>query len=221
MLFGPGFANSMHFDPADQAAFIEAHGSQVVVFPVLPCPCLREERQFDPLCMTCHGNGRFYPEGASYATILLLHEETSKRTFQEPGTWTEGTIQATLLPGIQLRERDKVQQVDIKDVFADEILTRGLHDRVRFSAGVELLTVADRTQVYQPGRDYVLIPPNTVALLHGGLAPPLASQYAVAYAAQPEYLVVNDSPRLRVEHRRVQCAEAVLMRLDKIAPETL
>jgi hypothetical protein len=221
MLFGPGFANSMHFDPADQAAFIEAHGSQCVVWPVLTCPCLREERQFDPLCHTCHGNGRYYPDGASYATILLLHQETSKRTFQEAGTWTEGTIQASLLPGVRMCERDKVRWVDIKDTFNDELLTRGLQDRVRFTAGVELLVVADRTQVYRPDVDYTLTPPNTVTWLPGGQAPLLARQYSVKYACFPEYLVVNDSPRLRVEHRFSQSQEVVLMRLDKIILNTV
>jgi len=43
--------------------------------------------------------------------------------------------------------------------------------------------------------------------------------YAVRYAAQPEYLVVNDSPRLRVENRIPQAQEVILQRLDRLSED--
>jgi hypothetical protein len=216
---GSGPFGRVHLSLDSQRSFILGHGTQVLVSPVLQCPCLREERQFDPLCPTCQGTGRFYPPGTAYTTTLLLHHESSARTFQETGTWMAGMILATLLPEVRLGERDKVQWVDIKDTFSDEVLTRGLQERVRFSAGVEVLLVADRTQVYRPGVDYVLTPPNTVTWVAGGMAPPLAAQYAIKYAAYPEFLVVNDTPRLRVEHRIAQSQEVILLRLDRLGQE--
>jgi hypothetical protein len=208
-----------HFRRTAQRAFIAGHGTQVLVFPVLQCPCLTEERQFDPLCPTCQGNGRFYPPNLEYTTTLLLHHETSARTFLEPGTWEQGMIRATVLEGVSLCERDLVRWLDIREVFNDEVLTKGLADRVRFRAGVDLLLVADRTQVYRPGVDYVLTPPSTVTWVPGGQAPALASQYSVRYAAYPEFLVVQDSPRLRVEHRLPQSSEVLLLRLDKLTAD--
>ena len=205
-----------HFSLDRQIAFIQGHGTQVVVFPVLQCPCLRAERQFDPLCASCHGTGRYYPPHTAYPTMLLLHQEDSQREFHDPGTWLTGTIRATVMPGIRLCERDKIQWADIKDVFTDETLVKGIDDVVRFSAGVEILLVADREQVYRPGVDYILTPPNTLSWVSGGQSPAFMAQYAVKYEAFPEFLVVNDIPRLRVEHRLPQSQEVILMRLDKI-----
>jgi len=208
-----------HFHLDKQVTHIQSHGQQVVVFPVLQCPCLLDDRQFNPVCATCHGTGRYYPPGQQYATWLLLVTETSKRTFNEPGTWTDGTILASVLPGVRLCERDKVRLVDITDTYNDETLVQGLDDTVRFTAGVALLLVADRMQVYRPGLDYALSPPATVAWLAGGQSPGFGMPYAVRYAAQPEYLVVNDSPRLRVENRIPQAQEVILQRLDRLSED--
>jgi len=208
-----------HFTLEKQVQMIEGHGQQVLVMPCMQCPCLLDDRQFNPVCPSCHGTGRFYPPGQHYATMLLLVQEVSKRTFNDPGTWTSGTIQASVLPGIRLCERDKVQIVDIKDTFADEVLTRGIDDATRFDAGVVLELVADRSTVYVPGRDYQLTPPNIVAWLPGGQMPAFGEQYSVKYSAYPLYLVVNDSPRLRVEHRTPQSQEVVLCRLDRLSED--
>jgi hypothetical protein len=205
-----------HFRLENQRAMIEGHGTQVVVFPVLQCPCLLDDRQFSPICPTCHGSGRYYPEGGAYSTVLLLHQEDSQRTFEDPGTWTSGTIRASVLPGIRLCERDKVRLLDITDSYADEVLTRGVDDTVRFTAGVTLRLVADRGTVYRQGIDYHLAPPATIAWLPTGQAPAFLGQYSVKYEALPEYLVVNDSPRLRVEYHVPQSQEVVLCRLDKL-----
>jgi hypothetical protein len=208
-----------HFHVDRQRALIQGHGQLVVVFPVLTCACLLDDRQHDPTCATCHGTGRFYPPSAAYTTTLLLHHEDSKRIFEEPGTWTQGVLRASILPGVRLCERDRVQLMDILDVFADEVLTRGLDDRVRFTADVHLLVVADRERVYTPGVDYVLTPPATVTWHSTGTQPAFGSQYSVKYEAAPLFLVVNDAPRLRVEHRIPQAQEVVLMRLDRLAED--
>jgi hypothetical protein len=151
--------------------------------------------------------------------MLLLSQETSTRTFNDPGTWTSGTIQASVLPGVRLCERDKVQLLDIRDSFTDEVLTRGLDDTTRFDAGVVLEVVADRDRTYTPGRDYVLTAPNVVEWLPGGQMPAFGEQYSCKYSAFPTYLVVQDSPRLRVEHRTPQAQEVVLCRLDRLSED--
>ena len=63
---------STHFDLALQATFIQAHGEQVWVSPALQCPCLLDDQQFNPVCTTCHGTGRFYPPGTAFVTWLLM-----------------------------------------------------------------------------------------------------------------------------------------------------
>jgi hypothetical protein len=125
-----------------------------------------------------------------------------------------GTIQATILPGVRLCERDKVRRLDIAETFTDEVLTRGLDDTVRFPSGVTLDLVADRTQVYQPGTDYVLTPPGTVTWVAGGRQPDFLQQYSVKYSAHPEYLCTPDNPRSRVEHHVAQSQVVLLTRLD-------
>jgi hypothetical protein len=209
----------MHFRLDKQQAFIQGHGQSVVIFPVMQCPCLLEDKQFSPICVICHGTGRYYPDGMAYSTTLLMHQEDSMRTYLEAGTWTHGTIRATVLPGIRLSERDKVLMQDVKDDYADEILTRGLLEQLRFSHGVELDVIVDQSTIYTPGVDYVLSPPNTVAWVPGGQSPAFGAQYSCKYSAFPEFLVVNDSPRLRVEHRTTQGQEVMLMRLDKLSTE--
>ena len=215
-----GRLGSKHFTLDKQRAMIEGHGTQVIVFPVLQCPCLLDDRQFSPTCATCHGTGRMYPPATAFSTTLLLHQEDSRRTFEDPGTWTSGTIRASVLPGVRLCERDKVRWLDITDTFTDEVLTQGVDDTLRFRAGVVLHLVADRDRVYRPDIDYRLAPPNTVAWLPGGQAPAFLSQYSVKYDALPEYLVVNDTPRLRVEGRVPQSQEVLLCRLDRLDRES-
>lgn len=215
-----GKLGKKHLTLDKQRAMIEGHGTQVVVFPVLQCPCLLDDRQFSPTCTTCHGTGRFYPPATAFSTMLLLHQEDSRRTFEDAGTWTSGTIRASVLPGMRLCERDKVRLLDITDTFADEVLTQGVDDRLRFSAGVVLRMVADRDRVYREGVDYALTPPSTVAWLPGGQAPAFFSQYSVKYDALPEYLVVNDTPRLRVEYHVPQSQEVLLCRLDRLDRDT-
>lgn len=212
-----GRIGQYHFTLAKQVAMIEGHGTQVVVFPVLQCPCLRAERQFDPLCTSCHGTGRYYPAGRAYPTLLLLHQEDSSREFHDPGTWMAGTMRASVLPGIRLCERDKVQWVDIRDTANDEVLVRGLDDTVRHTAGVSIELVADRQTIYRAGQDYQFSSPNVIHWLPGGQQPPPGTQYSVRYSYFTEYLVVNDTPRLRVEHRLPQSQEVLLMRLDRIS----
>jgi Domain of unknown function (DUF4815) len=206
---------TMHFSHAREEAFILGHGQNVVVFPCLNCPCLLEAEQFDPLCPVCHGTGRFYPPGLAFGTVMLLTDESSKRTFLDPGTWIPGTMQASVLRGITIADRDKVQLIDVRDTVNDEVLLRGIDDEVRNTAGVILDVVATRTQVYRQGTDYMLTPPNVVSWLPGGQMPPVGEQYSVRYSFYPEFLVSPDSPRLRVEHSVVQASEVILMRLDK------
>jgi hypothetical protein len=212
-----GRLGTTHLHPELQTAMIQGHGVQVFVQPVVQCPCLTADRQFDPLCPTCHGTGRFYPSGFAYATTLLLTYEASARRYEEAGTWIPGTIHASVLPGLRLAERDKVVVVDFRDTINDEVLIRGVDDTLRFAYGVSLTLVADRDTIYQAGRDYVLTPPNHVTWVPGGLAPPFLGQYACRYDCQVSYLVVTDSPRLRYEHRQGQSQEVLLMRLDHVA----
>jgi hypothetical protein len=214
-----GRLGTMHFRLEKQVTFIQGHGQQVLVWPVLQCPCLLDDKQFNPVCPVCHGTGRFYPPDAAYSTTLLLAQEDSERTYLEAGTWTHGIIRATVLPDVRLYERDKIRLLDVKDNFNDEVLTRGIDDTVRFTAGVSLSVVADRDRVYRSGIDYVLEPPSTIAWLPDGQSPAFMGQYACRYEAFPEFLVVNDSPRLRVEYHVPQAQEVVLMRLDKISED--
>jgi hypothetical protein len=151
--------------------------------------------------------------------MLLLAQETSHRAYNDPGTWTDGHIHASILPGISLCERDKVQLLDIRETFSDEVLVRGMDDSMRFDAGVILNVVADLTRTYTPGLDYVLQPPNVVSWLPGGQAPAFGDQYSVKYSAFPLYLVVNDSPRLRVEHGTPQAQEVFMVRLDRLSED--
>src|SRR5215510_4797302 len=123
-----GLLGRKHFSLDRQRAFIEGHGEQALIFPVLTCPCVLDDKQFSPICVTCKGTGRFYPPNTAYSTMLLMVQERSKRAYNEPGTWVPGTIQVSILPGIRICERDKVRRLDITETFADEVLTRGLDD---------------------------------------------------------------------------------------------
>src|SRR5215467_5732732 len=203
-----------HFSLEAHAAAIQSHGTQVAIFPCLTCPCLTDERHFDPNCQSCHGTGRFYPPGQGKDAMLRVQRESSGLTMQEPGGWLPGVIYATLLPEVRLSKNDLIRFVTIKDVFADEILTRGLDDSVRFAAGVELDLVADRQTVYRTKSDYVLEPPNTIVWVEGGHAPPFMSQYSVRYQAHPDYLMLDDTPRNRSEDNRQQVGEVKLLRLN-------
>jgi len=208
-----------HFDLNKQIAMIQGHGSACLITPCLQCPCLLEDRQFSPTCFACHGTGRLYLADQAFSTTLLLHHEDSKRTFEEAGTWTMGTILASVLPDVRLYDRDKVRVLDILDTFNDEVLTQGLDDTVRFTSGVHVLLVADRQRIYRETLDYVLTPPATITWVAGGLAPGLGQQYSIKYEAQAEYLVVEDSPRLRVEYHVPQSSEVRLQRLDRLSEE--
>jgi hypothetical protein len=214
-----GLLGRTHFSLDKQRAFLQGHGTQVLVSPVLQCPCLLQDQQFDPVCPACHGTGRYYPPDATYSTFVLLYLEDSRRTYEPAGTWTFGTIRCTTLPGLRLAERDKLTIPDIRDTYTDDTLTHGMDDTLRFDQGVVLGLVADLDRVYVAGRDYTLTPPNTVTWLAGGQAPAFGGRYAVRYDAYPQYLVVEDSPRLRIEGRVPQSQECVLQRLDRLSDD--
>lgn len=208
-----------HLSLVKQRIFIQSHGESVLVFPVLQCPCLLDDRQFSPTCATCHGTGRFYPPGTAYGTMLLMVHESTERTYNEPGTWIPGTIQATILPGVRLAERDKVRRLDIKETFTDEVLTRGLDEQVRFTSGVDVALLADRQQVYVAGRDYTVSPDGMITWTGTGSQPAFGEQYALKYFAYPEYLCSPDNPRARVEHRFPQAQVVTLHRLDRLSED--
>jgi hypothetical protein len=213
---GIGLLGTTHFHLDQHRAFLKGHAEQALIFPCLQCSCLLADRQFDPNCTTCHGTGRFYPPGTAYSTTLLMVREASRRTFNEPGTWIPGTIQATMLPEVRLSDRDKVRRLDITETFSDEVLTRGVDDTVRFVSGVVLDVVADRERLYRPGIDYTLGSGGTVTWLAGGQSPSFLAQYSVKYSAFPEYLVTPDNPRSRVEFHVPQTQVVLLTRLDYV-----
>lgn len=212
-----GLLGTTHFRLDYHRAFLKGHGEQALVFPCLQCPCLLADRQFDPNCSSCKGTGRFYPAGMQYSTTLLMVREASRRTFNDPGTWIPGTIQASILPEVRLCDRDKVRRLDITETFSDEVLTYGLDDTLRFTSGVVLDLVADRGRVYRPGIDYALSSGGTVGWLAGGHPPSFLAQYSVKYSANPDYLVSPDNPRSRVEGRVPQTQVVILQRLDYLA----
>lgn len=212
---GIGLIGRTHFHLDVHSAFLQGHGESVLVFPVLQCPCLLADRQFDPNCSTCKGTGRFYPPGMASSTTMLMVSEHSRRTYNDPGTWIPGTIQATMLPGVRLAERDKIRRLDITETFTDEVLTRGLDETLRFMAGVSLEIVADRERVYRAGQDYTLSG-NTISWVAGGQAPAFMGQYSVKYSANPDYLCSPDNPRSRVENHLPQSQVVVLQRLDYV-----
>jgi hypothetical protein len=210
----------VHFDLSEHTAFILDHGTTAVVIPCVTCPCLTPERHPSPLCPGCKGVGRFSIPGAMYPTTVLVVSESSAQTSQEAGIWMAGPIQVTTLPGIRLGELDKVRLVDIQDTFS-EVLVRGLDDVLRFGAGVTLEYVTDLTMRYEPTRDYTLLSPNTIQWTAGGQAPAFGQNYSVRYAAFPEYLVMGNSPRLRVEGHVPQTQVVLLQRLDMLLQESL
>lgn len=203
-----------HFHTPRQDAFIRSHGEQVMVWSALNCPCVTAERQFDPLCGSCHGTGRFYP-APPYATWLLLVLEMSERALLETGGWRPGTIQASTLSTDRLSDRDVVRRVDVLETFNDEVLTHGMDEQLLMRAGITLQLIADRERIYRAGLDYSLTPPNTITWLPTGTAPPFMGQYSVRYVAHPEYLVSPDNPRERYEHRRGQSQVVILHLLEK------
>lgn len=205
-----------HFDPQKQIDHIEGHGIAAYVAPCVPCPCLTAEAQFDPNCEACGGHGRFYVPGLAYTTMLLAHRESSEITYQETGLWELGLMHVTVLPDITLGPNDYVRFVDGHNVFA-EVLRKDIDDTLRFRYGVKIVFIADRTTRYRPEIDYVLTPPNIITWVAGGNAPVFESNYSIRYAAFPEYLVIPDTPRFRLEHRLVQSSEVVLRLLDKIS----
>src|SRR5262245_29283350 len=146
--------------------------------------------------------------------MLLLVQESSRRTYNDPGTWIPGTIQASILPGLELAERDKVRRLVLKETFSDEILTKGLDETVRFTAGVQGTLVADRQRVYVQGRDYSVSPAGVVTWVPTALQPEFGMQYSIRYMAFPEYLCSPDNPRSRAEHSVPQAQVVTLNRLD-------
>ena len=116
-------------------------------------PCLTLEGLADPLCAACRGTGRFPQETEAFDTMLLLTRFTATPESHEEGAWTRGTVQATVLPGVQLTERWLVRVRDMSVPFDDEVLQKDILDRVRFREGVVLRLIRDRTTRYVQGTD--------------------------------------------------------------------
>ena len=207
---------SMHFNLTKQHQFIRGHGALCQVTPSLTCPCLNTEVQFDPLCPVCRGTGNFPQEDLAYQTTLLLTQYVAKNDYHAAGSWVEGGIQATVLPGIQLAQSTCVRVLDMHVPFTDEVLVRGRLDSVRFQGNVHVSRVRDRDRLYADGTDYTVTPPATITWLVGE-GPPVGAPYSVSYTAQPEYLVFLLEPRARVEFRRNYAQVVQLVRLDRLS----
>jgi hypothetical protein len=218
---GTGRLGSTHFSLAKHTHFIQSHGTQAAIFPCEPCSCQSPTRHADPNCFACGGTGRSYPPSLHFGTHVLTTREQATHALEETGLLMTGTMRATILPGVHLAMHDMVRLVDMVDTFNDEVLTRGLDDTVRFSGSVRLERVADRRTLYTQGRDYVLTPPATIAWVAGGLAPADGALYSVRYTANPDFLVVPDDPRIRVEARIAQSQVVTLRRLDKLTDSDL
>lgn len=218
---GTGRLGNLHFNLAKHTAFIQRKGMLVEVSPCLQCPCQAPTRHSDPNCFACGGTGRFYPPTLKYGTTIMTTHEQSGREIDDPGMRIAGTMRATTLPGIRLALQDLVRCLDMRDTYADEVLTRGLDDTLRFTGEVALEYVGDRVTEFVQGRDYELQAPATIRWLESGYGPPEGGQYAVRYSAQVDFLVVPDDPRIRIEARVNQSQPVVLRRLDKLTESDL
>jgi hypothetical protein len=215
-MVGSGRLGHRHFNLDKQRALIRGHGVTCLVQPTVSCPCITYEQQFDPLCGRCRGTGRWPQASLEYTVTLAMIQEDSRRQYHEPGSWTEGSILCITPPEVTLAERDLIRVLDVKDIFDDEVLQKGVLDRVRFQAGVDIEIIVDYTRTYVPDVDYMLVEPNEILWLPGGNAPLESAWYSIRYRAYPEYLVFLDTPRLRAEFHTPQSQEVKLLRLDKI-----
>jgi hypothetical protein len=213
---GTGRLGNTHFHLPKHVVFIRKHGTQVEVYPCHQCPCQPPTRHSDPNCFACGGTGRLYLPTLHYGTTLLSTHERSARTLDDPGMLLQGAVRATILPGVRFALQDLVRFLDMRDTFADEVLTRGTDDTLRFTGSVEIESVVTRRAVFAPERDYVLTPPATITWLPDGDCPPVGGQYAVRYSANVDYLVVPDDPSIRIEQRIPQSQVVTLRRLDKL-----
>ena len=209
-----------HFNLQKQVDFITGHGALCAVTPAVTCPCVTVEVQFDPLCPICRGTGNFPQTDLAFQTTLLLTQYVAKNDYHEPGSWVDGAIQATVLPGLQLAQGSFVRVLDMHVPFTDEVLVRGKLDSVRFQGDVVLARVRDRDRIYLDGADYTFVPPATISWLVGE-GPPFGAPYSVSYTAQPEFLVFITDPRARVESRINYAQVVQLMRLDKLQRDGL
>lgn len=208
---------STHFRPDAFNGLIAAHGVTCLIFPVLMCPCRTATLEPDPICPICQGTTRYYLPELAYSTTLDLQQESSQRNDLDPGLWEAGTIQANIPTGIDITTNDKIRVLAGTMTFT-ELCVRDLDDTLRFTAGVELLAVADREHgLYRANQDYRLQAPASIEWL-GQAAPLAGAQYSVRYKAYPEYLVVSDTPRMRIEHNTMQVQEVTLRLFDKAMP---
>jgi hypothetical protein len=205
----------MHFDLQKQIDAIHKHGVAVWVSPHLTCSCLTESGQPALLCDGCGGTGRLYPPTLAYASTMLFQRDLPVHTLQETGFWTEGSVRATMLPGVVLGSQDYVRQLDVKNVFSNEVLIDGLDDTLTFRYGVEVEAVADRHRVYRAGGDYT-VAGHTIVWTSGGMRPGLGEKYTSRYRAYPEYLVAPPSPGVRIEHGIAQSRVVILHLLEKL-----
>jgi hypothetical protein len=220
MHYGGARFGQLHFNINKQRDFVRGHGAQCQVTPALTCPCVTVEVQFDPLCPVCRGTGNFPQDDLAFQTTLLLTQYVAKNDYHEPGSWVEGAIQATILPGIQLAQGTFVRVLDMHVPFTDEVLVRGKLDSVRFQGAVQVSRVCDRDRLYEVGTEYTFTPPATITWLIGE-GPPLGAPYSISYTAQPEYLVFIVDPRARVEFRRNYAQVVQLVRLDRLQRDGL
>lgn len=218
---GTGRLGSTHFNYEKHATFIAKHGTQAALFRGLQCPCQSPTRHSDPNCFACGGTGRLYVPLLKGATRLLTTRETSGRSLEETGYLLTGTMRATTLPGVRLALQDLVRCLDMRDTYADEVLTRGTDDTLRFTGEVELEYVGDRVTEFVAGRDYELTAPATLRWKEDGYGPPVGQQYSVRYSALVDFLVVPDDPRIRVEASLPGSQVVTLRRLDKLTESDL
>lgn len=214
-----GRLGQRHFSVKKQRDMIAGHGATCLIIPTVSCPCLLKENLTDPLCANCLGSGRYPQPQLQQITTLALLQDKAKDNDYEAGTWTSGDVICLVPPEISLSQDDTVTVLDIRDTFNEEILQRGIQDKVRFQQGVVLELVLDELTVYRPTLDYILTPPATVAWVLGGNAPPTLGRYTVRYSAHPTYAVNVDNPGLRLENHTEQAQKVLLKRLDRLDPQ--
>lgn len=243
------YGGVIHLNPDELDLQLQLHGSTGTYWSGITCPCVHaSERQPDPTCAHCRGQGYLYPPQNAQRMIVLDVQRSSTERLIASGSLPSGTVQLTF-PSSVIPAWGDLWMPDGEEHVVEEVLSIRAplprHEVSMYRASsdsrpvpmnapaprllyphlreVEMVTYLERAT---DGTSRVCYAPPTEYHIddegrftwRDGAGPPVGQVWTIRYRAPAAFRLFNVAPRYRTEADQRMPHAVTARRLDRVSP---